>query len=71
MLPTSYLHSNHIYIYIYIYICVCVCVCVNKQDLVLNNLQGLICPKHNQTKPNSIKIIIIVYLFNKYLISVY
>ena len=39
--------TNYIYIYIYIYFCVCVCVC--KQDMVLNDLQWLICLK---TKPN-------------------
>ena len=43
MLPTNYLFTNHThphtYIYIYIYI---------KQDLALNNLQGLICHKQNQ-----------------------
>ena len=42
-------------IYIYMCVCVCVCVCVYKKDLVLNNLQWLICykTKPNPTKPNN------------------
>ena len=46
MLPTNYLFTNHIYIYIYIYI--------YEQDLILSNLQELICHKTqptNQTTP--------------------
>ena len=41
-----------IYIYIYIYMCVCVCVCVCKQDLALNDPQGLICHKVQPNQPN-------------------
>ena len=32
-------------------ICVCISICVHKQDLVLNNLQGLICHKTQINKP--------------------
>ena len=39
---------------IHIYVCMCVCVCVCKQDLVVNNLQRLICHK---TQPTGNKII--------------
>ena len=42
MLPTNYSFTNHIYIYIYIY----------KQDLVLNNLQGLIY-QHSENQPGN------------------
>ena len=38
MLPTNYIFTNHIYL-IYMY----------KQDLVYNNLQGLICHKIQPT----------------------
>ena len=49
--------TSKLYIYIYICVCVCVCwgvcvsisVCVCKQDLALNNLQGLICHKTQPT----------------------
>ena len=33
------------------------CVCVCKQNLALNDPQGLKFNKHNQTKPNRIKVI--------------
>ena len=50
-----YIYVSNRYIYIYIYVCVSVCVCVSniyKQNLALNNPQGLVCDKPNPTKPN-------------------
>ena len=44
MLPSNYLLTNRSYIYIYIYIYI-----YKKQDLTLDNPQGLICRK---TQPN-------------------
>ena len=37
--------SLSLYIYIYMCVCACVCVCVYKQDLLLDNSQGLILDK--------------------------
>ena len=44
MLLRKYLFTNNIYIYIYIYI---------KQELALNNLQGLVCHKTQPIKINT------------------
>ena len=37
----------------HLYVCMCVCVC--KQDLVLNTLQELICPKILTNQPINIQ----------------
>ena len=50
-------------------VCVCVCVCLiymYKQDLVLNNLQCLICHK---TKPNETNLSNVVILLCVYIAS--
>ena len=43
-------------VYIYIYIYMCVCVCVFKEDLALNNPQGLICHKTKLNHQKRVKI---------------
>ena len=51
MLPTKCVGTSYL-----IYVCMCTC----KEDLALNNLQGLIC--HN-TQPN--KIIYLIYMYKE------